>query len=105
MFAFIKKYGATVGAIVHRMADVIEADGPMVVDALRSVGGFVTGPLGAGAALAGRLIEDAIEVLPKVEAAAAAAKPAFGNPLRETTTRRRTRPWRPSTPTSRPARS
>lgn len=76
MFEFVKKYGATIGAIVHRVADVIEADGPMVVDALRTVGGFVTGPLGAGVAIAGQVIEDAIEVAPKVAASA--------NPLRAT---------------------
>lgn len=87
MFDFLKKYGRDVASIFHYTADTIEADGPMVVAALRTVGSLIPG-ISNVAAVAGAAIQDA-EVIaaavkrpPVVPVAAAAPAPVNPNPLR-----------------------
>jgi hypothetical protein len=74
MFELFRKYGADVARLAHRIADVIEADGPALVEGLRLLGHAIPSAGGVASALVAAV--EGVEAL----AAPLASKPAALDP-------------------------
>jgi hypothetical protein len=93
MFGFFKKYGLDIAELAHKIANMVENEGPAVVGVLRTAAALIPG-IGPAAAVAGTVIQDAEIIAAAAERPPSpvapppppAPAPANPNPLRQPTT-------------------